>query len=1039
VSDAYETIVGKVCIERGWVTREQLVDCLKEISSVDEPAPEGSGSKSRLTDMLVARGLVKGEQMEALRDEVAKILESSASYTVVRKSDSTLGQILVKTGKITKEQLIESLSIQQFAASKGGAVPRLGEVLIQKGYVTFAVIEEAVRSQKEKVVLHCSACGAGYQVVDYDPKKKYLCKKCTGALVIPGQAPPDVPEEVAKAATNSKNILGKYVVVRELGRGGMGAVYKAWDNGLRRWVALKILLGTGASEELHRFRREAQTAAALRHPHIVGIYEVTTIGEKHIIAMEYVDGRSLAGERLPAKKAAELLSQVAHAVEFAHAKGIIHRDIKPHNVMIDKEEKPFVMDFGLAKSLEGSSHITMAGTVVGTPSYMAPEQAEGRISKVDRQSDVYSLGAVLFECLTGKPPFKGANPVETMRMVVNDDPPLPSRLAPGVPKDLETIVLKALEKDKAKRYASARAMAEDLDQFLGGREIRAKRASAGARVARQMKRQWAPLAAVFAAVVVVGVVGTMIAASGKGKRDEIRALLDAGDRLLQADKAQEALTKYEAAKALARDDASVQERIDRARTSIKSAEEIARRRREEEEARAKAEAAAGAAAQPEYETGRLTLESAKTDLYRQGANLAGVDAQLQQAADRFTKAISLHPAHAGAHHLRGVVHFLRQDYFAAEKDFTAALGHENRLAAASYDRGRVYIELATEARGQTGLRGPAAEEEWKQYRDRAKADLNAYKEQISRTAGPTEAARLALAEALLAFAEADYSKARQLCDALIAKQTSNEEVYKLKGDALSEIGHGTREAAKRDAAYREAVASYDEALKRRVNYPEAFLARGHARAHVKDVEGSAQDLEKAVAIGRGSAGWHSQRGTVLYELGRRTEAARDFEAALLLRPNDVGVLNNLGLIYYHQKDDRRALEMFERAVKNDPKSAASLANRGLARSGAGDSGGALLDFEAALAIDPKRTQVLYYRGTVLNQRREWAKAEEDLGRVVAASPTFADGWYQRAVARFNLDRLREAIADWERALELNTSRREEAERRIAEAKARLGR
>src|SRR5262249_52408015 len=158
----------------------------------------------------------------------------------------------------------------------------------------------------------------------------------------------------------------------ELGRGGMGVVYKAWESALKRWVALKVLVGAGGKEDLVRFRREAQTAAALRHPNIVGIYEVGEVAEKHVIAMEDIDGRSMAGEKMAPKKAAQILSEVARAVEFAHAKGIIHRDLKPHNIMIDREGKAWVMDFGLAKSLQGNSHITMSGTVVGTPSYMAP-------------------------------------------------------------------------------------------------------------------------------------------------------------------------------------------------------------------------------------------------------------------------------------------------------------------------------------------------------------------------------------------------------------------------------------------------------------------------------------------------------------------------------------------------------------------------------------------------------------------------------------------------------------------------------------------
>jgi predicted Ser/Thr protein kinase len=432
VSEAFETIVGKVCVERGLVTRDQLVDCLRECASTADSLLSQS-SQSRLSDLLVSKGLVTSQQIATLREEVSRILATDSAYTVVRRGDTSLGQILVGAGSCSKEHVIEALSIQQHFADRGGPAPRLGEILLQKGYATFAAIEKGLATQNEKSVLNCVSCRSQYAVLDFSPKKKYVCKKCAGALLPPGEVPTDIPEEVTSAQKIAKNIVGKYVVVKELGRGGMGVVYKAWESGLRRWVALKMLAGAGGKEDLIRFRREAQTAASLRHPNIVGIYEVGEVGDKHVIAMEYIDGYSLAGEKIPAPKAAAIMAEVARAVEFAHSKGIIHRDIKPHNIMIDREEKSFVMDFGLAKSLQGNSQITMTGTVVGTPSYMAPEQAAGKIALVGKTSDVYSIGAVLYEVLTGLPPFKGPNPVETLRMVVHEEVVPPSRLNPAVP------------------------------------------------------------------------------------------------------------------------------------------------------------------------------------------------------------------------------------------------------------------------------------------------------------------------------------------------------------------------------------------------------------------------------------------------------------------------------------------------------------------------------------------------------------------------------------------------------------------------------
>ena len=189
MSAAFETIVGKVCVERGWVSRDQLVDCLRQVATTMD-TPSSESSKSRLSDMLISKGLVTPEQMTALREEVSRILAGDSAFTVVRRDDTALGQILVNAGNCTKEQVIEALSIQQHLADKGGPAPRLGEILMQKGHVTFGAIEQALESQNGKTLLHCAACRSQYSVLDFNPKKKYLCKKCSGSLLPPGELPP---------------------------------------------------------------------------------------------------------------------------------------------------------------------------------------------------------------------------------------------------------------------------------------------------------------------------------------------------------------------------------------------------------------------------------------------------------------------------------------------------------------------------------------------------------------------------------------------------------------------------------------------------------------------------------------------------------------------------------------------------------------------------------------------------------------------------------------------------------------------------------
>jgi WD40 repeat protein len=271
-----------------------------------------------------------------------------------------------------------------------------------------------------------------------------------------------------------------YEILGELGRGGMAVVYKARQLRLGRLVALKMLLaGAHAGpQDLARFRSEAEAIAHLQHPHIVQIHDVGEQEGRPYFSLEFVDGGSLAqkvaGTLLPARQAALLMETTARAVHAAHERGIVHRDLKPANVLLTADGVPKVADFGLAKRLEAGAALTQSGAVMGTPSYMAPEQAEGRSKEIGPASDVYALGAILYEILTGRPPFRADTPLETVRQVVSEEAVPPRRLQPRLPQDLETICLKCLQKEPHKRYATAYELAEDLQRFLNGEPIRAR-------------------------------------------------------------------------------------------------------------------------------------------------------------------------------------------------------------------------------------------------------------------------------------------------------------------------------------------------------------------------------------------------------------------------------------------------------------------------------------------------------------------------------------------------------------------------------------
>jgi WD40 repeat protein len=338
------------------------------------------------------------------------------------------------------------------------------------------------------------------------------CAECGRELfpnVPPGLCPSCALRDVLKRANNRSGdsgeappvhiggyrSFGDYELLEEIARGGMGIVYKSRQVSLDRIVAVKLLLlGQYASEEfIHRFRIEASVAASLQHPNIVAIHEVGVHQGQHYFVMDFVDGPDLAQlvreQPLAAKRAAGYVKTIAEAIHFAHTRRILHRDLKPSNVLIDSNDQPRVTDFGLAKNLANESDLTLTGKVVGSPSFMPPEQALGERGKMASASDIYSLGAILYHALTGRPPFMGETLNATLQQVESKEPIAPRLLVPGIPADLETICLKCLEKEPGKRFQTALKLAEELARFLRGEPIQSRPVSAPEKVWRWCRRK----------------------------------------------------------------------------------------------------------------------------------------------------------------------------------------------------------------------------------------------------------------------------------------------------------------------------------------------------------------------------------------------------------------------------------------------------------------------------------------------------------------------------------------------------------------------
>jgi tetratricopeptide (TPR) repeat protein/tRNA A-37 threonylcarbamoyl transferase component Bud32 len=323
-------------------------------------------------------------------------------------------------------------------------------------------------------------------------------------------------EAVAQVSGGSLPSFGDYELFQEIGRGGMGIVYKARQRSLNRLVALKMIRPGDAAADIQRFRNEAETIALLDHPHIVPVYEVGEQEGQLYFSMKLIEGGSLAdrlGEFMSAPRtAAELMVKVARAVHHAHQRGILHRDLKPSNVLLDGSAQPYVTDFGLAKRVESQANLTDSGALVGTPSYMSPEQAAGKKVPLTTATDVYGLGTILYTLLTGVPPFQAETRLDTLLLVREHEPELLRQKNRRVDKDLETVCLHCLQKDPRRRYASAESLANDLSQWLSGEPILARPITPIARVWRWCRRNHAiaGLAVALAMVVIVGFAGLLL-------------------------------------------------------------------------------------------------------------------------------------------------------------------------------------------------------------------------------------------------------------------------------------------------------------------------------------------------------------------------------------------------------------------------------------------------------------------------------------------------------------------------------------------------
>ncbi|OHB77690.1 MAG: hypothetical protein A2Z34_09775 [Planctomycetes bacterium RBG_16_59_8] len=878
----------------------------------------------------------------------------------------------------------------------------------------------------------------------------------------PAAVPPTRPPEVEEAARREKNIFGRYILIEKIGQGGMGVVYRAWDTTLNRPCAVKTLLpnldaesDVTYREQAERFLREAQTAAKLSHPNIVQVYDVGAVGDVRYIAMEYVPGKTLKKYRdritTEEKKGGStsrllrdrleqtlwIMHDTIKAVGHAHAQGIVHRDVKPENIFLASSgEKivPKVGDFGLAKEIGESRRITLSGTAVGTPYYMSPEQAEGR-RQVDARSDVFSLGSVLYEMTTGKTPFEGEGVVEIMRSVVEKDPLPPRKLNPAIDEDMQTIILKALEKEPRRRYADGEAFADDLKRYLLDETIRARPATLVYRIGKKLRRHRVASSLIGSILLLLLLVGSYAILSGLKQKEKVRGLETEKGRV-------------EGEKAQAEKDREIHDR------------------------------AAKIAMQ-----GWMIVSEVTAEFYKKETDMGKVWKRLEAAVGKLDESIAIRPT-APAHFYCGRVALLRMDYDRAEKDFTDAAALDKEFAEAFVFRGIVHMSkfaeqyvdprhrkefrrsgsierLSDAVEDLRRISGSAVKDEYQPFRrlvdafalldesnpqpslDKMNEGYQTFKrEEFLYWAGVVEYIRNNAAKvkdllsqaleirpqypeaiALLACLEADDDKQIELFSKAIAINPRFASASMNRGDVFEE-----------KKEYAAALEDFNTVVRLRPQWAVAYEHRGSLRNGMGDPAGALEDFGKAIELAPTWAHLYAQRGEISSLLGFRaktrdpakaawydTEAARDFETALKIDPNDASAYYHRGRMKTRRNDQDGAIADFTKGLQLKP-SVNLYASRAGAREAKKDLRGAIEDYTAAIALETHNFSpagLHHSRGRLYWELNEQDNAIADYTRSLQLSPKSAGVLYDRGVARMYKKDLNGAVGDYNRALELD--------------------
>ncbi len=814
--------------------------------------------------------------------------------------------------------------------------------------------------------VRCRSCG--HEVDSETLREKFggACPQCFEAFALEG-----LNSAPASSPVTSGTAFGKFVLTDLLGQGGMGEVWKAFDGELKRWVALKFLHAE-SPQELARFQREARTAAGLSHPGIAAIHEVGDAGGRHYIAMQYVEGTTLQHHpRSDRKGLARLVRDAARALEHAHRHGVIHRDLKPENLMVEKGpdgDRVVLLDFGLARPMKGGERLSQTGSVAGTLAYMSPEQARGE--RLDQRTDVYSLGATLYDVLTGRPPFEGPNAYDVMKRIENDEPVAPRRRNPHIPHDLETITLKCLEKNRERRYVSARDLADDLERFLEGDAILARRASTWYRVRKKLAKRKLVFSTIgIAAAVVSALLGWWAFVGSPGSEydrryaaattvwaEVLRSVGVGGDPEGIPNRARKARLAFERA-IEAREDAQGQLMRSRCLQLEGKADEALK-----------------------------VLERARE------LDLGNAEARVELAKLLFSK----YQASRGVPSWAIVTHGQNSEVM---HDF-GALAPETEEQSQWRVRGeKLLAEGLADSIQERLLQGLLAMGQGDH--PRAATELAAYWK-VERW--DLETLRL---ECLCRMHSKDFRGAIAASDQLLTRVRLPRD-FVLRGMAKS----GQR-------LYAEAITDYDEAIKLNSKYFLAYFNRGIA----KDAQGlydeAIADFDEAVRLEPKNHWAYTNRGSSKHSKGQCNEAIADFNEAITLNPNHFTAYFNRAVVKYAKGLHDDAIADYDKAARLDPKSPRVYFNRGNAMVDKGLYDKAIADYDIAIRLEPSNPLAYYGRGNAKNRKGLHDEAIADFSEALKLNPKYSLAYLSRGIVKHAKGLLDEAIAEFDEAIRLD--------------------